>query len=420
MGDDAADDIDRLLEWFLAEFPPKGDLIGTVYDDSIPPDYREVPFEETPIGDDTFQQLGSLPPAPTVAGALSDLVTTLEQRISDTGYRLPSGLVRRVLAAWLRGDIVVLVGQPGTGKTLFATQLARAMEAEFDLDPPVVVAVRSDFDESEFIGYERLDGTPQLREFAAEVLDTDAPLEARVVILEEFNLAAVESYMASILVATQEPGRHVPLPGGGTSQLPIDAFFIATCNSYRDEPETRARVSSPTKRRATVITMPNVLSEDFEDDPEHAVVNLITTLVKAETRRVVDRRTSSRPSQFDGLRESALTKVAGPEDLSEAVRERLQDVSSAILSTSIGSSWFTIGLLRDVVLAIAHADRDEASELDALGKAVADKILHQVRGSHADIEALRAVCAQLPNAAETGRLFDRMMDGPSDELLPLL
>jgi MoxR-like ATPase len=97
----------------------------------------------------------------------------------DHGYQLAEGLVRRVLTAWLRGDRVILVGQPGTGKTLFAGLLGRAMEAELGLEAPLLIPIRADFDEAEFIGYERLDGTPQLREFATAVLRTQTPLRER-------------------------------------------------------------------------------------------------------------------------------------------------------------------------------------------------------------------------------------------------
>ncbi len=414
-------DLDALIEWFNITFQPqRGDLVGTIYSDNVPEDYRLVPFATAPIDDSTAEQLGSLPPAPSVAGTLQDLVGRLEARLRNGGYQLPDGLVHRVLTAWLRGDIVILVGQPGTGKTMFAGLLGRAMEAELNLDAPLLIPIRADFDESEFIGYERLDGSPQLREFATEILQTDKPLEARVVVLEEFNLASIETYMASVLVASQEQERLVRLPAGLKSQLPVDTFVIATCNSFRDEPETRTRVSSPTKRRSTIITMPNVLGDRFEADPESAVLTLAVELVQTEARRVASRASAKRGAQFDGLRGTALLSVTTHNQLSAEVQGNLNKVSSAILTTSVGRSWFTLGLLKDVILQIALAERSAAAEMTALGQAVTDKLVHQVRGSHADVHDLRAACVELPNAAEIDRLLDRMMDGPSDELLPLL
>jgi hypothetical protein len=294
------------------------------------------------------------------------------------------------------------------------------LEALLNLAPPVTIGVRADFDETEFLGYERLDGTPELRRFAREVLTSDAPLEAKVVILEEFNLAAIETYLSSVLVAAQLPDRRVQLPGGDHSRLPVDTFIIATCNSYRDEPETRTRVSSPTKRRSTIITMPNVLAERFDSAPESAVLELVDRLLYTEAQRVAKRIAATQAAQFDGMRTSGLSTVSSSADFSPAVQTRLNEVCAAILKTPPGRSWFTMGLLKDVVLAIAYADRSEEAEFIALGEAVADKLVHQLRGTHSDVEELREVCAELPNAVEIAGLIDRMMDGPSDELLPLL
>jgi hypothetical protein len=416
-----SDPLDRLIAWFRNEFgPDKGDLIGTLYSDDVPADYRAAQFLETAIDAGTYELLGSLPPAPVVSMDLAHLTVALQDRVTAADYVLPPGLVRRVLIAWMRGDIVVLVGQPGTGKSLFANLLGRAMEAELDLDAPLVVPIRADFDEAEFIGYERLDGSPEFREFTTAVLKTADPLEARVVILEEFNLAAVETYLSSVLVATQDQERLIRLPAGGDAQLPVDTFIIATCNSYRDEPETRTRVSSPTKRRSTIITMPNVLGDRYDANPDTAVLELAVELVRAEHARVAGRADRSAAAQFDGLRLGNLSTVTQLDDLSPGVQASLKKVANAILETAAGRSWFTMGLLRDVVLNIAHADRDEQAELTALGESVADKLVHQLRGTFGDVEDLRAAYADLPNADEIDRLLERMMDGPSDELLSLL
>lgn len=416
-----ADDIDKLDAWFKQEFgPARGDLIGTIFEDVIPPEYRTVPFAADPISEETYQALGVLPPAPTVVDDLPTVITKVADIIEVGGYQLPDGLVRRVLTAWLRGDLVVLVGQPGTGKTLFATLLGHAMEQEFDLDSPLMIPVRADFDEAELIGYERLDGTIHLQDFAKNVLLTDAPLEARVVIFEEFNLAAVETYLSAVLVATQERDRLVRLPNGEPSQLPVDTFIIATCNSFRDEPETRTRVSTPTKRRSTTITMPNILWDRYEQDPATAVLGVMDTLLANELSRVEARQQAGRASQFDSLRLTALRSINGGADFSQDAQTALLAVCHAILDTPSGRSWFTLGILRDVVMELVMAERNAEAELVALGNAVADKIVHQLRGSHSDAQPLLAASAVLPNATEIGTLIEHTMAGPSDELLPLL
>ncbi|MET7769088.1 AAA family ATPase [Nocardia sp. NPDC005366] len=416
-----SEDIDKLDAWFKHEFGPDcGDLVGTIFLDEIPDEYRAIPFAVDAVSDETYQQFGVLPPAPTVTDDLSTVIGRLEARIEAQGFQLPGGLVGRVLTAWLRGDLVVLVGQPGTGKTMFATLLGSAMEEEFDLDAPLLIPIRADFDEAELIGYERLDGTMHLQDFAREILLDDSPLEARVVIFEEFNLASVETYLSAVLVATQERERIIRLPDGEVRNLPIDTFVIATCNSFRDEPETRTRVSSPTKRRSTTITMPNVLGDRYEDDLTTAVTGVVKGMIRNERERVEDRQRAGRASHFDSLRLTALRSVSDIEDFSEAAQEALVSVVNAVLETTSGRSWFTLGILRDVVMALVMAERDEEAELTALGNAVADKIVHQLRGKHSDAQPLYAAAATLPNSGEIGRLIEQAMSGPSDELLPLL
>lgn len=414
-------DVDALMAWFTSEFQPdRGDLIGTIYEDGVPAELQAVPFDSEPFGEATEIQLGSLAPAPSLSLSLGELVVRLERRVRDGGFQLPDGLVGRVLTAWLCGELVVLVGQPGTGKTMFATLLGQGLQAELELDSPLVIPVRADFDEAEFIGYERLDGNLELRDFAREILTGDEQLEARVVILEEFNLSSIEAYLASVLVATQEAGRLIRLPNGERAHLPIDTFFIATCNSYRDEPETRTRVSAPTKRRSTTITMPNVLGDLYESDPDSAVRDLLIPIIGAECDKVAARLEAHAGTRFDGIRLSRLESVSSIADLQGSTVEALVSISASILDSVPGRSWFTMGLLRDVVLHVAMADRDAEAELRALGESVADKLVHQLRGTHSDAQDLMAACADLPNADEIAHLIERSMDGPSEELLPLI
>ncbi|KPC67427.1 hypothetical protein ADL26_20795, partial [Thermoactinomyces vulgaris] len=235
-----------------------------------------------------------------------------------------------------------------------------------------------------------------LQDFARKVLLDDAPLEARVVIFEEFNLASVETYLSAVLVAAQEHERIVRLPDGDVAHLPIDMFAIATCNSFRDEPETRTRISSPTKRRSTTITMPNVLGDRYEENPDSAVVGVVESLIANERKRVEDRERAGHASQFDSLRLTALRSVSSIEKFSPKARQALVEVSNAVLETATGRSWFTLGILRDIVMAIVMAERDPAEELIALGHAVADKIVHQLRGTHSDAQPLLAASASLP------------------------
>lgn len=425
------DDIDAVLRWFADEFSPdRGDLVGTLYSDDVPDAYRDFPMVDEPIDIETYVALGSLPAAPALDGTLAELVVRLEQDVRATRFVLPDGLVQRVMSAWMRGDLVVLVGQPGTGKTRFATTLGRAMRDALDLDEPLLLPIRADFDEAEFVGYERLDGAPHLREFASRVLRTERPLQPQVVVLEEFNLATIEAYLSGVLSALQESSRSVALPGGDLASLPVDAFIIATCNSFRDEPETRTRISAPTKRRSTIINMPNVLwvevgrlPQGVDDQAfEGLIVRLMVDLVIAERENVERRVLGDQASTFDAARLEALSTLEAPSDLSAEVRTRLGRLARAVLSTTEGRQWFTLGLLRDLALSLAYAERGNAqAELTCLVTSVADKLLHQLRGPNANLETLMDALDGLPGLAEVLDLAERMKgSGALNDLQPLI
>lgn len=414
--------LDDLVAWFKDEFSVEAaGLVGTLYTEDVPPHYTEIPFAPEPISQTEYAAaLGGAPAATVVEADLASLVDSLAGRLQTAGYVVAGGLVESVLSAWLRGDIVVLVGQPGTGKTSFANHIERGLRAELGDLRRTWVAVRPDFDEAELLGYERLDGSAELKEFAVTVLKSAEPLSPHLVVLDEFNVAMVETYFARVLVATEEIGRRVLLPAGEDATLPVDTFVLATCNSYLDEPETRVRVSYATKRRMTVITMPNVLYEKFNSDGDGALVELSLQLIAQRRTEVEERVARGLGATFDELRLPGLSSIGAESDLSEEVRMKLRSIGSWILGTSEGRDFFTMGLLRDVALEIAFAPRNSEAELRALGRAVADKLVHQLRGPKSRADDFHAQVSDLPNADHIARLLDRMKAGPGDQLLPLL
>jgi MoxR-like ATPase len=415
-------DLDGLLAWFLRNFPlGRADLVGTVYDTAIPEHYREIPLSPTPLSQDDYAQaVGSAPSAPTVAGDLGTLTQRVEGRLRGMGFQLSVGFVARVLGAWTRGDIVVLVGQGGTGKTKFAQLIAKILKAEIRELQTVWVEVRPDFDQTDLLGYERLDGGAQLRDFAIRILQSGQALAPHLVVLEEFNLAPVENYLGAVLVASQDPERRISLPANVDTYLPVDTFVLATCNSYLDEPETRTRLSFPSKRRSTVITMPNVLFERYQKDGDAAIVALAIEMITQERQLVADRQAQGLNTTFDAIRLPALASVTGPDSLSPDARTQMTAVVKTVLESPEGREFLTLGLLKDIALAVAVAGRGRDRELEALGQQVADKIVHQLRGPKRRADELLAVVRTLPNYEEITRLLDRMKSGPGDELLPLV
>src|SRR5579859_114667 len=184
---DAAD-LDELVDIFLSplRFPlDQDDLIGTVYTREIPTHYRQIPFSPQTISlPELAEATGAAPPPPAVGTDLDGLAARLDKCIGGKRFKLEPGFIRRVLSAWMRGDIVILMGQPGTGKTRFATLIAECLKDVFEDLTDVWIPVRTNFEEADLIGYERLDGTPELREFATRVLKSEEPLSPHLVILE--------------------------------------------------------------------------------------------------------------------------------------------------------------------------------------------------------------------------------------------
>lgn len=414
--------LDDLVAWFLSAFPLDQDaLLGSIYTTEIPKHYREQPFSDTPLSAKEYAEAtGATTPPPLVTDDIRILVDRIAQHLKTNGFYLLPGMVDRVLAAWVRGDIAVLVGQPGTGKTRFAQLLTEALREQIPELRTLWSAVRSDFDEAEFLGYERLDGTPHLRDVSRLVLQSDEPLAPHIIVLEEFNLATLENYLGSILIATQDPQRRITIPGGTQSRLPIDTFILATCNSYMDEPETRFRLSAPAKRRAAIIQMPNVLWHEYHENGPEILVQRAVDLIIQEEQTVAMRRAQGLNAGFDNLRSSALRTVTAPSDLSIRTRERLALLGSTLLNSSEGRQFFTFGLLRSIALAIAYAPRDEQAELGAIGAAIAEKIIPQLRGPKSYIDEFQAVVTGLPNEQELLQLLEQIASGPGDELLPLI
>jgi MoxR-like ATPase len=413
-------DLAALVDWFVKEFPLEvADLVPDLYTDNVPSNYgaADNPFAPAPASSDELADaVGAAPVHSAFSGSIAELSDQLETCVNGKGFESSPRFVSRVVSAWLRGDMVILVGQPGTGKTFFSNLIGDCLTDVLGDVVVTTIPVRSDFDEGDLIGYEQLDGTPLLRDFATNVLKSSDPLGTHLVIFDEFNLATVEAYLASVLIAMEDLERRVMLPGGEAGYLPVDTFILATCNSYLDEPESRLRVSFPTKRRAAVIEMPNVLADAFTKDGDSTFVTHAVARIRAEATEVSTRVAELRATATDQARLAALNSVDSDADLSPKVKAALAKIGSAVMASAEGRSWFTLGILKDVALAVALAPRDETAELIALGEAVADKLVPQLRGPRDRADALLTAISDLPNRDLAAAALDRMKAGPTDQL----
>jgi hypothetical protein len=143
-------------------------------------------------------------------------------------------------------------------------------------------------------------------------------------------------------------------------------------------------------------------------------------MIAQERDRVKARMDAGLGTTFDPVRLTALESVSSPGDIAVETTHALVRISRVLLDSPEGQEFFTLGLLKDIALSIAYTSRDQNSELAALGQQVADKIVHQLRGSKTRADHLLAAAEGLPNQDEIRRLVDRMKSSPGDDLLSFL
>jgi MoxR-like ATPase len=360
--------------------------------------FSDADLRAEPMSDQEIAQLlGASPPAAEPPDWV-DFEPRLRQAMRKSRVQLTDELLRAIIVAWLARDIVVLVGSPGTGKTTIADAIPECLTKVLGDDQVarIRISINNETDVSNVIGYENLDGALVPSEFTKTLLlETTNRLRTCVVVLDEFNLANVDAYLAPLLSAI-ESQQPVTLPGQavegrGDAFLPVDTFVIATCNSFVEEPDTRLPLSRPVKRRCTILTVPNLLAERVAKDGVASALSAIgTDLLERERSEVTERSDAHSATSFDRYRLVRLKECQQYDDLDLDLRNRLEAVIQTLLGDPSGRRFLTIGVFKDVLLSIVMAPA--ADRLAALTRQLASKVVHIFSGS---VETLRQTAEHL-------------------------
>lgn len=131
----------------------------------------------------------------------------IESISSRLKYQYSEHKVTTFLSALNTMQIIALCGTPGTGKTTFARQMAKAIGAKFSL-----VEVQNNWtDSSDILGYYNpTNGTYQSTEFLKAIFEANDDYRVNkqkaalhIICLDEMNLARVEYYFATFLSLLQ-------------------------------------------------------------------------------------------------------------------------------------------------------------------------------------------------------------------------
>src|SRR5207247_1002654 len=148
-------------------------------------------------------------------------------------------------------------------------------------------------------------------------------------------------------------------------------------NSWVEEPETRLPLSGPVKRRCRIINMPNVLLNELRQSGTDGIARVGDTILKQGQDAARRRLEAGRQSTWAKHRNQRLSDMPSFDRLEDRTRRKLLQLCQALLENVETRNFFTVGILRDILLSCVYTRA--GGEYAALGEQVADKILHQLQ-----------------------------------------
>ncbi|WP_296658523.1 hypothetical protein [Paraburkholderia sp.] len=376
--EDLPPSLDDVESRFREEFKVADDEYMRLFDATRPTPTQY--FSPAPIPEEELAQLiHGVPPGPSMLGrSEADLIQHLERWVSEKeGLVLPDGFIRAFYGALIAQRFVVLSGRPGTGKTAFVRAFTEGLSQFFENSVwPLEVSVGSDFSEADVLGYEKISGGIAATALSRKLFMSERPKDIYIVLLDEMNLSHVDHYLARLLPALESDAK-VELPGlDSESLLPSDAFIVGTVNSFLEE-TTRFQLSSPVKRRANIVEMPNALGGLVADDDRGKFDKACVDLLKQTKGRILKRQKVGFPSVLDTFRLERLNAALAPNSdiRSNPFGDILWHVCQ-ICSRSEATS-LTLGVIQDILDYVAMSGRPWRV---ALGEQLAFKVAPQLSG----------------------------------------
>ena len=232
--------------------------------------------------------------------AIADELTRLAKReydgIDDAALSEISRTVAASLAATKR---IFLIGDPGTGKTVFTGLVKKSFDKILENDRLFVVSaeITDKTSETTLLGFIGIDGKwvdgilTQEREGRRLLRPVKTNAEAspernqvNLIILNEANRQDAEAMLARVQFSLDSKSKDplsadhiIPLGASGDFRLSPYTFVVMTGNSPRDD-TGRVEQSRPFQRRISLVTLPNPLSLALETDTEQGFRTRIVNL----------------------------------------------------------------------------------------------------------------------------------------------